>query len=493
MIDLAQWIAALTPETLMLCAIGALVGTVIGVLPGIGPPATVALLLPLTFTLDPAGALVMLAAIYYGAQYGSSTTAILMNLPGETSGIVTALDGHRMALDGRAAPAIAVAALSSLFAGLATAVFIAVAAEPVARISLLIAPAGLAGLIALGLFAAAVISPGPKLAAVALIMAGACIGLIGTDSGGGQPRFTMGFQDLRDGVGFVPMAMGLFGLAEIIRALETGGRPERIPPIGFPWPTRRDLRAALFPTVRGTVVGSVLGVIPGATTVMSSLAARSLERLFRQRAKPLGEGAIEGVAAPEAANNASSQSALVPLLTLGLPGNPVMAVLAGALAIHGISAGPAFIGENPEVFHALVASLVVGNLILVVLNLPFAGLWAMLLAIPFRALAPAIVAISLIGVFSVQNSLFDVWVMLAFGLIGWCLSRLGLEPTPLALGFILGPSFEEYLRRTLLFSRGDLRAFVEDPVSLASLAIIAFGSLALAVGPRVRRGRAAEA
>jgi TctA family transporter len=245
--------------------------------------------------------------------------------------------------------------------------------------------------------------------------------------------------------------------------------------------------------MRGTVVGSVLGVIPGATTVMSSLAARSLERLFRQRGRPLGEGAIEGVAAPEAANNASSQSALVPLLTLGLPGNPVMAVLAGALAIHGISAGPAFIGENPEVFHALVASLVVGNLILVVLNLPFAGLWALLLAIPFRALAPAIVAISLIGVFSVQNSVFDVWVMLAFGFIGWGLSRLGLEPTPLALGFILGPSLEEYLRRTLLFSRGELSAFVEDPVSLASIAVIAIGSLALVVGAGGRRKGAAKA
>jgi TctA family transporter len=480
MIEIGEWVAALTPETLMLCAVGAVVGTVIGVLPGIGPPATVALLLPLTFALDPAGALVMLAAIYYGAQYGSSTTAILMNLPGETSGIVTALDGHRMALDGRAAPAIAIAALSSLFAGLATAVFIAVAARPVAEASLLIAPAGLAGLIALGLFAAAVISPGNKVAAVALIMAGACLGLVGTDSGGGQPRFTLGLQDLRDGIGFVPMAMGLFGLAEIIRAIESGGRPERIPPIGFPWPTRADLRAALFPTLRGTVIGSVLGVIPGATTVMSSLAARGVEKLFRQRGKPLGHGAVEGVAAPEAANNASSQAALVPLLTLGLPGNPVMAVLAGALAIHGISAGPAFIAENPDVFQALVASLVVGNLILVVLNLPFAGLWAMLLSIPFRRLAPGIVAVSLIGVFSVRNALFDVWVMLAFGLIGWTLSRLRLEPTPLALGFILGPAFEEYLRRTLLFSRGDLGAFLRDPVSLACLALIALGTLLLA-------------
>lgn len=408
-----------------------------------------------------------------------------MNLPGETSGIVTALDGHRMALDGRAAPAIAIAALSSLFAGLTTALFIALAAEPVARLSLLVSPAGLAGLIALGLFAAAVISPGPKLPAVALIMAGACLGLVGTHSGGGQPRFTLGLTDLRDGIGFVPMAMGLFGLAEIIRAIETGGRPERIPPIGLPWPTRRDLRAALFPTLRGTAVGAVLGVIPGATTVMSSLAARSVEKLFHQRGAPLGQGAVEGVAAPEAANNASAQSALVPLLTLGLPGNPVMAVLAGALAIHGLAAGPGFITANPDLFHTLVASLVVGNLILVVLNLPFAGLWAMLLAIPFRMLAPGIVAVSLIGVFSVQNAVFDVWIMLAFGLLGWGLARVGLEATPLALGFILGPAFEEYLRRTLLLSRGDPLVLIQDPVSLVCLLLIGAGTAILTLRGRV--------
>ncbi|HIC81393.1 MAG TPA: tripartite tricarboxylate transporter permease, partial [Kiloniellaceae bacterium] len=444
----------------------------VGVLPGIGPAATLALLLPLTFTLDPAGALIMLAAIYYGAQYGSSTTAILLNLPGESSGVVTALDGHRMALAGRAGPAIAIAALSSLFAGLASAVFIALVAGPIAQWSLLIAPAGLAGLIALGLFAAAIIAPGKPLAALTLILFGACLGLVGTDSGGGMPRFTLGITELRDGIGFMPLVMGLFAIAELIRALESGSRPQRIAPLGLPWPTRADLKAAILPTVRGTGIGGVLGVIPGVTTVMSALAARGLERAFRTPDRPLGDGAVAGVSAPEAANNASAQSALIPLLTLGLPGNPVIAVLAGALMIHGIAPGPSFIDNNPDLFAALIASLVVGNVILVVLNLPLAGLWASLLRVPFPKLVPLIIVFSLIGVYSVQNSLFDVWLMLTFGALGWLLVRLGLEPTPIVLGFILGPAFEEYLRRTLLFSRGDPSVFLSDPVSLTCIAII---------------------
>ena len=481
----------LTWHNLALCFTGALLGTVTGVLPGIGPAATLALLLPLTFSLDPAGALIMLAAIYYGAQYGSSTTAILLNLPGETSGIVTALDGHRLALAGRAGPAIAVAALASLFAGLATAVFIAVAAGPIAEVSLLISPAGLAGLIALGLFAAAVIAPGKPLAAITLILFGACLGLVGTDSGGGQPRFTLGLTELRDGIGFMPLVMGLFGIAELIRVLETDTRPDRIAPVRWPWPTRADLRASWAPTLRGSAIGAVLGVIPGVTTVMSALAARGTERAFRPADAPLGQGAMAGVAAPEAANNASAQSALIPLLTLGIPGNPVIAVLAGALMIQGIAPGPSFISANPDLFGALIASLVVGNIILVVLNLPLAGVWASLLRIPFRKLVPMIVVFAAIGVYSVQSSVFDVWLMLGFGVFGWILVRLRLEPTPIVLGFILGPAFEEYLRRTLLFSRGDMGVFLTDPVSLACLATIAVGALLLLWRRLSGRGRRA--
>jgi TctA family transporter len=475
--DLAAWAAgfalALTPENLLLCLLGALLGTLVGVLPGIGPAATLALLLPLTFALEPAGALIMLAAIYFGAQYGGSTTAILLNVPGECSGVVTAMDGHKMALQGRAGPAIAVAALASLFAGLATAVLIATVAVPLAGMTTAIAPAGLVGLIALGLFAAAVISPGPALPALALILIGAGLGLVGTDLAGGMPRFTFGIPELRDGIGFVPLVMGIFGLAELIRALETGGRPQRIALARWPWPTRADLRAAWAPTLRGTAVGSALGVIPGASTLLAALAARGLESGFATRDRPLGTGAVAGVAAPEAANNAAAQAALVPLLTLGLPGSPVMAVLAGALMIHAIMPGPGFIAQNPDLFTALMASLIVGNVILVVLNLPFAGVWASLLRIPFRRLVPLIVVISLIGVYSVQNSLFDVWLMLGFGAFGWLLLRLGLEPTPLVLGFILGPAFEEYLRRTLLFSRGDPTVLLTDPVSATCLALIA--------------------
>ncbi|WP_422368107.1 tripartite tricarboxylate transporter permease [Pelagibius sp.] len=491
MSDVVSWAAdfagVLTLQNLLLCFTGALVGTIVGVLPGIGPAATLALLLPLTFTLDPAGALIMLAAIYYGAQYGSSTTAILLNLPGESSGVVTALDGHRMALAGRAGPAIAIAALASLFAGLASAVFIALVAGPIAQWSLLIAPAGLAGLIALGLFAAAIIAPGKPLAALTLILFGACLGLVGTDSGGGRPRFTLGITELRDGIGFMPLVMGLFAIAELIRALESGSRPQRIAPLGLPWPTRADLKAALLPALRGTGIGGILGVIPGVTTVMSALAARGLERAFKTPDKPLGEGAVAGVSAPEAANNASAQSALIPLLTLGLPGNPVIAVLAGALMIHGIAPGPSFIDSNPDLFAALIASLVVGNVILVVLNLPLAGLWASLLRVPFPKLVPLIIVFSLIGVYSVQNSLFDVWLMLAFGALGWLLVRLGLEPTPIVLGFILGPAFEEYLRRTLLFSRGDPSVFFSDPVSLTSIAIIVCATAFLILRRRYRQ------
>lgn len=479
--DLGAWAqgfaVALTGQNLLLCFTGAVLGTLVGVLPGIGPAATLALLLPLTFALDPTGAIIMMAAIYYGAQYGGSTTSILLNVPGECSGVVTALDGHKMALAGRAGPAIAIAALASLFAGLATAVMVASVAVSLSTMTTAIAPAGLVGLIALGLFAAAVISPGPVLPALALILIGAGLGLVGTDLAGGMPRFTFGIPELRDGIGFVPLVMGLFGLAELIRALETGGRPERIRLVRWPWPTRADLRAGWAPTLRGTAIGSVLGVIPGATTLLAALAARGFENGFRSKDQPLGSGAVAGVAAPEAANNAAAQSALVPLLTLGLPGSPVMAVLAGALMIHAIVPGPGFIAQNPDLFTALMASLIVGNIILVVLNLPLAGVWASLLRIPFRRLVPMIIVISLIGVHSVQNSLFDVWLMLGFGLFGWVLLRLGLEPTPLVLGFILGPAFEEYLRRTLLFSRGDATVLLTDPVSVVCLSLIAAASI----------------
>ncbi|MEM8852348.1 MAG: tripartite tricarboxylate transporter permease [Pseudomonadota bacterium] len=487
--QLAAFAGALTFQTLALTFVGALVGTLVGVLPGIGPPATIALLLPLTFALDPAGAIIMLAAIYYGAQYGSSTTAILINLPGETSGVVTAIDGHKLALKGRAGPAIAMAALSSLFAGLATAAFIGFAAAPVARWSLGVSPAGLAGLIALGLFAAAIIAPGRPLPAVTLMFFGACLGLIGTDSGGGMPRFTLGFPELRDGIGFVPLIMGLFGIAALIRALETGSRPDRIAPVGWPWPTRDDVKAGAGPTVRGTAIGAVLGIIPGVTTVTAALAARGLERAFKTKGAALGDGAMEGVCAPEAANNASAQSALVPLLTLGIPGNPVIAVLAGALMIHGIAPGPGFIPANPDLFAALIASMVVGNIILVILNLPLAGVWAALLTIPFRKLVPIIVLLALIGVHSVQGSMFDVWLMLVFAVFGWLILRLGLEPTPLVLGFILGPALEEYLRRTLLLSRGDPSVFLTDWLSLVCILTIVAGTIGLVARPFARAVR----
>ncbi|MGL6208517.1 MAG: tripartite tricarboxylate transporter permease, partial [Paracoccaceae bacterium] len=440
--DAALWTkgfaSALMPGNLALCALGALLGTLIGVLPGIGPAATLALLLPLTFAMPPEGAIIMLAAIYCGAQYGGSTSAILLNIPGECSGVVTALDGHKMALMGRAGPALGLAALASLVAGILTAIMVGLVAAPLSDLALSVTPAGLVGLIALGIYAAAAMSPGPMLPTLALLLTGAALGLVGTDLAGGHPRFAFGVQQLRDGIGFVPLVIGLFGLAELMRVLASPNRPFRTPTIGRPWPTMADLRAAALPALRGTATGATIGVIPGATVLLAAVAARGIEALFTPRDRPLGTGSAAGIAAPEAANNAAAQSALIPLLSLGLPGSGVMAVLAGALMIHGMVHGPAFIAQNTGLFAALVASLVVGNLVLVVLNLPLAGLWAALLRVPFRHLVPVILILCLIGVYSVNNAVFDVWVALAFGMFGWILLRLGLEPTPVVLGFVLG-------------------------------------------------------
>jgi putative tricarboxylic transport membrane protein len=471
------WVA-LEPANLALCLAGVALGTLVGVLPGLGPVATIALLLPATFALPPAGALIMLAGIYYGAQYGSSTTAILLRVPGEASGVVTAQEGHLLARAGRAGPALGIAALASLLGGLVAALVLALLLQPIAALAVGFGPAETAALMLLGVAAAVALTPGPLLAAWALAALGALLGLVGTDIAGGRPRFTFGIPELADGIGFVPLAMGLFGIAELIRALERGEGQARAARPGAPWPSRQELRASAGPAARGGLVGSLIGLLPGGSTLLAALAAQAAERgVFRRRGR-WGQGEMAGVAAPEAANNAASQTAFAPLLALGLPANAVMAVMAGAMFLQGIAPGPAVVQQRPEVIWAIVASMVIGNLMLVALNLPLVGLWAALLRLPMRWLAAGVLLLGCAGVWASSGSVFDVWLLAAFGALGWALSRAGFDPTPVLLGFVLAGPFEEALRRALVLARGDWGVFVAEPVSAALLA--AAGAVTLA-------------
>jgi putative tricarboxylic transport membrane protein len=481
---------ALEPANLALCLAGVALGTLVGVLPGLGPVATIALLLPATFALPPAGALIMLAGIYYGAQYGSSTTAILLRVPGEASGVVTAQEGHLMARAGRAGPALGVAALASLLGGVLAALVLAFLLQPIAALAVAFGPAETASLMLLGVAAAVALTPAPLLAAWALAALGALLGLVGTDVAGGRPRFTFGIPELSDGIGFVPLAMGLFGIAELIRALERReGTGDAARP-GSPWPTRGDLREAAGPAARGGLIGSLIGLLPGGSTLLAALAAQAAERgLFRRHGR-WGSGETAGVAAPEAANNAASQTAFAPLLALGLPANAVMAVMAGAMFLQGIAPGPAAVQQRPDVIWAIVASMLVGNVMLVALNLPFVGLWAALLRLPMRVLAAMVVLLGCAGVWASSGSVFDLWLLAGFSALGWGLLRAGLDPTPVLIGFVLAAPFEEALRRALVLSRGDWGVFLAEPASaglLAGALLVTFGAMAL------RRWRVAAA
>ncbi len=472
---------ALAPENLLLCLAGVSLGTLVGVLPGLGPVATIALLLPLTFSLQPAGALIMLAGIYYGAQYGSSTTAILLRVPGEASGVVTAQEGHALARQGRAGPALGIAALASLVGGVIAAVVLALLLAPLARFAIAFGPAETAALMLLGVAAAVALSPTPLLAAWALAALGALLGLVGTDVAGGRPRFTFGIPELADGIGFIPLAMGLFGVAELIRALDGGEAARRSLRVGSPWPGRADLAAASGPALRGGVIGSAIGLLPGASTLLAALAAQAAERgLFRRQGR-WGQGEMAGVAAPESANNAAAQTSFAPLLALGLPANAVMAVLAGAMFLQGIAPGPAVVTERPELIGAIIVSMLIGNAMLVALNLPFVGVWAALLRLPMRLLAAVVMVLSCAGLWASSGSVFDLWLLLGFSLLGWALLRAGLEPTPLLMGFVLAAPFEEAMRRALILARGDWGVFVAEPASaallLAALLVTAFSAV----------------
>ena len=479
---------ALTPMNLLYCLLGVSLGTLIGVLPGIGPVATIAMLLPATFSLPPVSALIMLAGIYYGAQYGGSTTAILVNLPGESSSVVTCLDGYAMARQGRAGPALGIAALGSFFAGCVSTLLIALFAPPLADVALRFGPAEYFSLMVLGLVAAAVLSRGSLTKAIAMIFFGLLLGLVGADVNSGAFRFTFGIPELADGIGFVVVAMGMFGFAEIIANLE---HPEQrqvfTSHVSGLMPTRADLRQSWKAVLRGTGVGSFFGILPGGGAILASFAAYTVEKRVAADPSRFGNGAIEGVAGPEAANNAGAQTSFIPLLTLGIPSNAVMALMIGAMTIHGITPGPEVMTKQPELFWGMIASMWIGNLMLVVLNLPLIGLWVGLLRVPYRLLYPAILLFSCIGVYSLNNNAFDVILTGAFGLLGYALLKLGCEPAPMLLGFVLGPLMEEYLRRALRISRGDPTIFVTRPLSLALLAGAAFLLFVLVVVPIVKR------
>ena len=468
---------AFTAQNLLYAFLGCLLGTLIGVLPGLGPVATIAMLLPTTYALPPTAALIMLAGIYYGAQYGGSTTAILVNLPGESSSVVTVIDGYQMARKGRAGPALASAALGSFFAGCVGTLVIAAFAPPLTEVAFKFGPAEYFSLMVLGLIGAVVLASGSLLKAIGMIVLGLLMGLVGTDVNSGVARYSFDIPELTDGISFVAIAMGIFGYGEIIANLSvpTHQREVFTDKVTGLMPTKEDFKR-MFPAVlRGTAIGSALGILPGGGALLSAFAAYTIEKKSRLKPGeiPFGQGNIRGVAGPESANNAGSQTSFIPLLTLGIPPNAVMALMVGAMTIHNIQPGPQVMTSNPELFWGLIASMWIGNLMLVVLNLPMIGLWIKLLSIPYKWLFPAIVLFCAIGVYSENNNTFEIWMVAIFGVLGYVFHKLACEPAPLLLGLILGPMMEENLRRALLLSRGEWSVLVTRPLSASLLAVAA--------------------
>lgn len=480
---------ALDPFNILYAFMGVVLGTAIGVLPGLGPTATIAMLLPLTFGLPAESALIMLAGIYYGAQYGGSTTAILINLPGESSSVVTAIDGYQMAKKGRAGPALATAALGSVFAGTVATLILAMAAPPLAQVALQFGPAEYFSLMVLGLVASVALASGSLLKAVIMVMLGLLLATVGTDVGSGMPRFTFDIPELADGIDFVALSMGVFGLAEIVRNLEhEHTRSVMVKSVKGLMLSREDFRRIVGPVLRGTGLGSLLGILPGGGAMLASFASYTLEKKISSNPDEFGKGAIEGVAGPESANNAGAQTSFIPMLTLGIPSNPVMALMIGALIIQGITPGPNVVTDEPVLLWGLIASMWVGNVMLVLLNLPLIGMWVKMLSIPYHLLYPAIIAFCAIGSFSVANNPFDVYSLALFGVVGYLLVKLDFEPAPLLLGFVLGPMLEENLRRAMIISRGDPTVFVTHPLSLVLL-LMSAALLAVVLLPSIRAKR----
>ena len=481
---------ALRPGNLLFALVGVALGTAVGVLPGIGPTATIALLLPLTFGFDePVTSIIMLAGIYYGAQYGGSTTAILINVPGESSSAVTAIDGHEMTRRGRAGAALATAAIGSFVAGTVGTLVVVLFAPPLADVALSFGSAEYFSLVVLGLVTSIALASGSMLKALAMILLGLLFGTVGQDLYTGTPRFTFGVFELYSGINFVSVAVGMFGVAEILRNLEdVKRRTLLVKAVKGLWLTREDMRRIVAPILRGTALGSVLGILPGGGHILASFGSYSLEKRVSRNPSEFGHGAIEGVAGPESANNAAAQTSFIPLLTLGIPAHPVMALLIGAFIIHGIQPGPNVIVAEPALFWGLIVSMWIGNVMLVVLNLPLIGVWVKMLGIPYRIMFPAIIAFACIGTFSIGFNAIDVYAIAFFGLLGYFLVKLGCEPAPLLLGFILGPLLEEHLRRAMIISRGDAMVFLQRPISLGLL-IAALLALVIAVLPAIRRKR----
>ena len=484
---------ALTLQNLLYAFFGTLLGTLIGVLPGLGPVATIAMLLPSIYSLDATPALIMLAGIYYGAQYGGSTTAILINVPGESSSVVTAIDGYQMARQGRAGAALAAAGLGSFFAGCIGTVIIATFALPLTELASKFGAAEYFSLMVLGLIGAVVLASGSLLKAIAMIVLGLLLGQVNRDVISGTARFSFDIPQLSDGISFVVIAMGIFGFGEIIANLGQPAEQREVftKHVKGLWPTRQDFKEAWPSVLRGTGLGSLLGVLPGGGALLASFASYTLEKkVVRNPRVPFGKGAIQGVAGPESANNAGAQTSFIPMLTLGIPPNAVMALMVGAMTLKGIQPGPQVMSSNPTLFWGLIASMWVGNLMLIVLNLPLIGIWIKLLTVPYRFLFPAIVVFCCIGAYTLSNDSFDVYMAGLFALVGYVFHKLGCEPAPLLLGFILGPLMEENLRRALLISRGEWSTFVTRPLS-AGLLVAAVLLVIVVMLPTIRSRREA--
>jgi putative tricarboxylic transport membrane protein len=481
---------AFTFQNLLYAFAGALLGTLIGVLPGLGPVATMAMLLPSIYALDATPALIMLAGIYYGAQYGGSTTAILINVPGESSSVVTAIDGYQMARQGRAGAALAAAGLGSFFAGCVGTIIIAAFAPPLTELAFKFGPAEYFSLMVLGLIGAVVLASGSLVKAIAMILLGLLLGQINTDVISGVARYSFDIPELTDGIGFVAIAMGVFGFGEIMANLGKPAEHREVftKEVKGLWPTREDFRQAWPAVVRGTALGSVLGVLPGGGALLSSFASYTVEKKLAGNDGRFGRGDIRGVAGPESANNAGAQTSFIPMLTLGIPPNAVMALMVGAMTIKGIQPGPQVMTSNPELFWGLIASMWVGNAMLIILNLPLIGIWIKLLTVPYRFLFPAIMTFCCIGLYTLNNNNFDVFMGAGFAVVGYVFYKLGCEPAPLLLGFILGPMMEENLRRALLLSRGDWATFLVKPIS-ASLLAAALVMIVIVALPSIQKKR----
>jgi putative tricarboxylic transport membrane protein len=463
---------ALQPWNLFYCFVGVFVGTLIGVLPGIGPVGAMSLLFPTTFRISPEAAIIMLAGIYYGAMYGGSTTSILVNIPGEAASVVTCLDGYQMARRGRAGPALGMAAFGSFIGGTLALVGLVLLAPPLSQFALKFGPAEYFSLMVLGLTILVYLAHGSMAKALLMAALGLVLGLVGLDSITARPRLTFDRLELVDGVGLVPIVMGLFGVAEVLVNVERELRREVVASrIRGLLPTARDWLESRWAVVRGSLVGFFLGILPGGGAVISSFLAYALEKRLARQPERFGQGAIEGVAAPESANNAATGGAFIPLMTLGVPPNVVMAMLMGAFMIHGVQPGPLLMTQNPGLFWGVIASMYLGNVMLLILNLPLIGLWVQVLKVPYRILFPLILLFCLIGVYSVSNSIFDIYVMVGFGAVGYLMKKFEYEGAPLVLAFVLGPLLENNLRKSLILSQGDFAIFVTRPLSAACLVL----------------------